>query len=775
MAKKKKLDDADNSFTGGNKNDNVLGLGGNDTLSGGGGNDKLNGGDGNDTLIGGSGNDKLTGGLGDDTMIGGDGDDTLDAIDGTDDADGGIGDDTLIVSGNFADALIVKNGDGFQITTATGVVTAKNIELFKFDDKTVSDDNILGAGKTFTLQNVIDNVTGTVDSDLIVGSVDGTALQTLNSGDLIDGGGGTDLLRIAASPTAAPVTVLPSMSSVENVEITSTGNFNTTLDMVNSKDVIAYTSQGSTRTTIIDNQDAIATLAVTNNSTLNSGVVLKYAAAAVAGATDTQEIDVSNNGAKFTTSGTINVAGVEAFNITATGINNFANVTGDKLATVTVDGAGSFKSNTAFGTTLTTFDASASTGDQSVIFGVSNLKVSGGSGDDVFDFKGTLTGADLVDGGGGNDTVALTGGDFSGAASVQLIGLNAMKGVETVRFDTIGTKIDHTTFTNADVKTLIFSGGGADAVVNANSVTEYVFDGLNSGAAAFTMKAGETTLNIDMRAHTIAENNVYDNSIVALLNVGAATTVNIDSTGLGPTAIDRNLLGAVTNIANTNFVFKGDANQFVSSFSAAANVDASGLTGTLLLGGSAGNDNVKGSTGGNDINGGFGIDTVNVSGSTGKVDTLHLNGVVVDTNRDTYIGFETGSGGDIIQVNNVTTTAANATMKFQELGANSGTTTFLAANDAVEFAFNLAGNNLGDGSAASLDGTNLLADVGSITMAVDDFAGYLIAYQGGNAYVYFADDGFGGGGSLQATEIELVATVTGVAVGSLDVANFQLV
>lgn len=59
-------DDHDNSLTGGDSIDIMLGLAGVDTLNGGAGDDILVGGQGDDILIGGLGNDILTGGEGSD-------------------------------------------------------------------------------------------------------------------------------------------------------------------------------------------------------------------------------------------------------------------------------------------------------------------------------------------------------------------------------------------------------------------------------------------------------------------------------------------------------------------------------------------------------------------------------------------------------------------------------------------------------------------------------------------------------------------------------------
>jgi hypothetical protein len=120
---------------GGSGDDALFGGAGSDTLDGGSGNDELNGDDGNDTLNGGDGNDTLNGSNGDDRLEGGDGRDTL---------DGGIGVDRFIY-GTSADSTsvnydIVKNADfaadKFDVAgtitgidaTVTGKLTGANFD-----------------------------------------------------------------------------------------------------------------------------------------------------------------------------------------------------------------------------------------------------------------------------------------------------------------------------------------------------------------------------------------------------------------------------------------------------------------------------------------------------------------------------------------------------------------------------------------------------------------------------------------------------------------------
>ena len=90
-----------NTITGGNGNDFLFGMGGNDQLTGGLGNDFLDGGDGADNLQGGIGNDVMIGGAGADVLSGSIGNDILNGQAGNDTMDGGTGNDIFAFSASF--------------------------------------------------------------------------------------------------------------------------------------------------------------------------------------------------------------------------------------------------------------------------------------------------------------------------------------------------------------------------------------------------------------------------------------------------------------------------------------------------------------------------------------------------------------------------------------------------------------------------------------------------------------------------------------------------
>jgi Ca2+-binding RTX toxin-like protein len=143
--------------------------------------DDIDGKAGDDHLSGFAGNDRLDGGTGDDTLVGGTGDDTL---------VGGTGDDTYIVDSR-ADVVTEKSGEGTdEVRTAVGSRTdytalyALAGEVEKLTGTGLSDQGVSG--------NALDNiVTMGAGNDLVAADTGGK--------DIVDGGGGNDLLYFGAA------------------------------------------------------------------------------------------------------------------------------------------------------------------------------------------------------------------------------------------------------------------------------------------------------------------------------------------------------------------------------------------------------------------------------------------------------------------------------------------------------------------------------------------------------------------------------------------------
>jgi Ca2+-binding RTX toxin-like protein len=195
--------DGDDTLDGGWHNDSLSGDGGNDLLSGGAGFDTLDGGDGDDSLSGGFGNDSLSGGTGDDSLDGGDRHDRLSGGDGQDTLLGGAGFD--ILQGEAGQDSLSGGEGNDRLWGGTGDDTLLGDEgddrLFGGWDRDLlfggaGDDHLDGG-----LQN--DSLSGDVGNDMLIGghgfdSLDGGEGDDSLSGgfgnDSLEGGAGDDLL-----------------------------------------------------------------------------------------------------------------------------------------------------------------------------------------------------------------------------------------------------------------------------------------------------------------------------------------------------------------------------------------------------------------------------------------------------------------------------------------------------------------------------------------------------------------------------------------------------
>ena len=178
--------------------DALYGGDGNDTVNALAGNDILVGSNGDDSLLGGDGDDQMQAGAGADTLLGGAGDDDLQGGPGNDLIDGGAGIDTLSYL-NATSGVIVTLGDSRPqaVGADQGVDTVVNMENISgslFDDQLSGDngpnhiigwtgaDTIAGGGGNDTLEGREgdDALYGGYGDDLILG---GPGADTLSGGD----------------------------------------------------------------------------------------------------------------------------------------------------------------------------------------------------------------------------------------------------------------------------------------------------------------------------------------------------------------------------------------------------------------------------------------------------------------------------------------------------------------------------------------------------------------------------------------------------------------
>ncbi|HWA90259.1 MAG TPA: calcium-binding protein [Rhizomicrobium sp.] len=351
-------------------------------------------GDGAFAMIGGAGSDSLTGGAkddsfdlshgGNDTVHGGDGSDTINAfgtLTSADAVDGGAGNDVLMLNGDY----------GAGVTFGAGTMT--NVETLRFaaghsyniatDDGNVGsgqtltvDGSLLGAGDMLTFNGAAEangsfTIGGGVGNDSLTGGAkDDTFDLSLGGNDTVHGGGGNDTVIVMGTLTA------------DDAIDGGTGNDLVTLAGDYSAGLVLGAS------TIVNIDTLLFTLGhsynlTTDDGNLASGDVLSVVGSAL-GAGDTLTFDGS-----------------------AESDGSF----------VFTDGAGNDVLSGGAKNDSFTFSKGG------------NDTARGGGGNDIFTMGATLTTADRIDGGTGNDKVVLDG-DYGVAI---LLGDTTMTNVETLQ------------------------------------------------------------------------------------------------------------------------------------------------------------------------------------------------------------------------------------------------------------------------------------------------------------------------------------------------------
>ncbi|MBQ0747908.1 MAG: DUF4214 domain-containing protein [Marinobacter sp.] len=599
----------------------------------------------------------------------------------------------------------------------------------------------VNVGQAFTLTTGVDNVVGTTGDDTITGVAANVAAGgTFNTGDSVNGGTGNDTLNLIS--TTGGTFTPASLTSVETVRVQDLSG--TTFNMSNATGVQTLVSNNSNTTTNFVNMAAIAGIEVNSANNVFSGVAVNYNASVVTGLADEQNIAVSGANAA------VSVNGIETFSVAATGVNtlNLFN----NGSTVNVSGDGSL--NLLNVSNVTTLDASANAGGVTATIGSGNVAVTGGTGDDSFNFGAGLTAAstgvagDVVNGGDGMDTVRVTtSGDLSAAAAAAPF--NALTSVERVSFDGTGVTLNGATFTNAGITNIEFNTNGNDVINNAGSARTYEFGTANNGTAVFNMNGTSTVLNLALLGTdpTVAANDGNDADVGAVtVNLsgtapaGTLATINIDSQG--DLAAGRfNDVGTITAVAGSTINISGAGDLDLTGLTHRGTIDASAATGNLVIEGS---DSVN--SAGDKITLGAGVDTVQFDSGldSGAVNNTSAATTALGLQVDVVNSFTAGNGGDILDAT---------------IGAgDSDYTALVASAQAAINALSGAGATLQDAADIA---TNAIVQSG----AAGEWSAF--TFQGQSYAVYDAatDGNF-------VENNDLLVQLTGVTVADLTDANF---
>lgn len=675
-------------------------------------------------------------------------------------------------------ALYGGKGAGEVAETYDGV-TIPTAYLVPEDQKV----NPVVTGETYTLTTDPNVLTGTIGNDLFDAPLGDGSQETLNSGDMLDGGAGVDTLNAVLNNggVSAPA---PILSNIENVVLRSIKDLSA-VDLSSSSGIQSVTVHDSNGSVVVNGLGAVDNLIIKNQTAKvsydgSTAEALNLTLVAMGAADNSTVVDLgTTTAAKATTlNATLNNANAKidstnadvfsTVTIAATGTNTLT--LADSASTITdltITGSGSVDlSGAALTGALTTIDASANTGGVSLQVNTNKIPtegatITGGSGNDELTFAAVPNAKVTTDLGAGDDTLVMTGalgGLVTGST------FNGGDGTDTLVFNKV-TGLDAKAGSMfSGFETLVLQGTSEYAMGSIAGISNYVVDDSTGDAAAATFTNVSNGTSILITAHDATKDTVsatlatgatapvlslvLDNQS-ATADTGAkvevqtnAYTLNLASDGnLAEDASNEvSLAGAsLSNVAkisvtgDSDFSLTTDATKLLDYIDASAvaadvTVDASGATtvAAMTITTGSGQDTITAANAfASTIEAGKGADLITLGATpvNNKGDVLILK--AGDSNID---GFDA--------VKNFAAAAANADKI-----------------DISSFGINADAQTVGTTTAATISGTfditKLMGDY-TVSVSADTATGFfgdhgvMVQYNGTDAAVVFIDaDGNG--------------------------------
>lgn len=514
----------------------------------------------------------------------------------------------------------------------------------------------------FDLTTDVDTVAGTAADEIINGATGTSRVATLNDGDMIDGGAGTDTLNV---DMAKNFTGFKDgyMKDVEIVNLDSSASSTVSFSGKGSEGVQTYNLSG-----VVDLQDlSAADITVNLADRAKSAASIKFADEAVKGKADTLTLGLDNVGTvdadKGDTPVAVTINGIEELTVNAAGENAVTLNGGNAVKALTVTGDGDLNAALA-DTSLESVDASAATGDLSVDLTAANSKLASvilGSGNDTLTLGVDAAIDCSINGGAGDDEVVLQGlaggvkelqmGNVEtltidhNTAALTLSGAKTT-GLQTVKLDAANAAVTLADFQNSALNLQFVDTNAAGVIVadvaNLNLIVGDEDDTLDSMAGDITA-ADATSIALN-----IADKASFSGALVA----DQATSLTLDSA-----SIQALNFGAATDLSSIeNMVLKSNG---AVSFNAAVQlggnsdsiaVDAAAVKGAFsaefdaYAKGGASLEVVGSHLAGNTITVNGGYDDIDVTGGI-QVDTITLKDV-----DDADIRLNTGLGKDVVSI-----------------------------------------------------------------------------------------------------------------------------
>jgi hypothetical protein len=559
--------------------------------------------------------------------------------------DGGV--TASYASAGSAKGVTLSGASGTQKLTSKAAALADAVSVNEatasvdtFDTTTGGTTTTTTSGVNVTLTTNVETSSGTESNDVFSATLTNTG-ASLNDGDQINGGSGTDTLSLIAQGANA----VSFLNGVENIDVR----------LLSAQTLEAVGWSGVTDVTVVNTSIDDKTLTVNNaaQSTRfkisdDANIVISYLDSSGSGDVARLAVDgggVSGSAATFT------IAGTEAVTLGASG-TSFVTVSASDTALkdITISGVGTLDFSIAE-TSISGISLAQFSGTSTVTIGAaSNVNITGGTGADTFKFGSTFN-ADTVNGGAGTDTLlagldgivnlgrvtnvevgtfSATGGfeaDASGAAfaTINLVDIDA---AADVRFNDLGA----TTINLSDrgsASDLTFGFGGGNVTVNLAA----------TGAAAASSMAVNNASGVSIVNLGASGQQKFDQLTVGAsgktvsINTGSGTTVASAMTLSGAGSLTVSVAGSGT-FTNTSTVASSLASVTLSAVGQSANATVGALslnTGAVTVNAVA--------TGGN-ASASFGNVTVGASGSIALSTTATGSGASLTGGT---VGFGTGT------------------------------------------------------------------------------------------------------------------------------------
>jgi hypothetical protein len=648
---------------------------------------------------------------------------------------------TLSADATFGAAATAWNA---KVATAVSYTGASNVAV----------GSTVNQGTVFTLTNDVEDATGTAGNDTFNAlSANDPDVDTFNTGDLIDGGAGTDTLNI---------TVRAGGTEDELVEIINVENINIRkLDVGDNFDATLW--DGVERITSVRSADPVGVDEVQNNVIIgatNTDADLEVTFADDALDSDEATIAMAVSDADDILV-TVNVGGDDAvvtLTIEASG-ESIVEVDGDldALTSLSVTGTGSLELTNADGfADVTEVDLSGNSGGVTLDITDATLdSLTGGSGDDVITVAAVAEDAS-IDLGAGDDILTADAGDLDDAAEVKggagtdtisSVALNNVNrtifsGFETLALAGEDRSIDVSRFTNNTFSNLLIDDdlGGATAISRLAGSTINI-DVVTTTTATLTATLATATGTSDVANVTFTDDAA--GATLAGLTTAGVETLNIVSGGDGA-----NQISALTLTDNTlsKIVITGDEDFTI----AAPTTNTTAVASTTAAAASVAALSL--------IDGSEATGDLTITGPTRAAYSFTTNGTFYHTYTTTI---KTGSGDDTVTTGATATTTVytndgddgvtlNGTAAIAYLGEGADTVSTSGAGQTVYL-----------GADEDIDALTLVAATSATAGVTGPAIGFGATY--GSTSRFLTVNDFNEGDTIDVDDIFAGADVDGIA------------